>query len=206
MLENYKLHENGVIEQIEKGQFVYDTSYVKYYDNFKTNLSKIRLDFIEEVIDRKPTKILDVGYGNGDFIKHCLESNINGMFGSDISNYPIPDGARFVPFEKIFYQWFDVITFFDSLEHFHSLDFLSKLTVNFVVISLPWCHYFSDEWFRTWKHRKPNEHLWHFNPYSLTNLMTNHKFKLIEFSNVEDEVRKPIDDFSNILTAIFKKV
>ena len=56
-----------------------------------------------------------------------------------------------------------------------------------------------------WKHRKPNEHLFHFDENSLKNFMNSCGYKLIEISNIEDEVRTRYDkDLPNILTGIFK--
>ena len=63
----------------------------------------------------------------------------------------------------MFNQFYDIITFYDSLEHFEEIEFVKKLKCNYICISVPNCHYKNDEWFRNWKHRKPNEHLWHFN-------------------------------------------
>ena len=207
MINNYKIHSNGVIEQIEKKSFVYDVCYVKNYNNYggSIELSTLRLENIKKTINRLPQNILDVGYGNGDFIRHCLKSNIQ-MYGTDISNYPIPDNSKFIPFNEIFNIKFDVITFYDSLEHFWNIDFILNLQTNYVVISLPWCHNFSDEWFENWKHRKPDEHIWHFNDETLTNFMKQMNFKLVSFSNIEDIVRKPADDNNNILTAIYRKI
>jgi hypothetical protein len=72
-------------------------------------------------------------------------------------------------------------------------------------VSLPNCHYFSDEWFETWKHRRPNEHLWHFNETSLINFMNEIGYSKVNICNIEDTIRKHSHDYSNILTGIFKK-
>ena len=211
MLEGYRQHPNGVIEQIDKKPFVYDINYVSYYDKLGSEISRLRLDNIIKVIGKRPSYLLDVGYGNGDFIRHCLEhgeshSNHIYTWGTDISNYPIPKGAGFIPFDHILKNqpFFDVITFFDSLEHFQDISFLGKLNTEYVVVSVPWCHYFSDEWFENWKHRKVDEHIWYFNYNALSNLMKEHGFSLISVSNIEDAIRKPIDAYPNILTAVFK--
>ena len=72
-------------------------------------------------------------------------------------------------------------------------------------ISLPWCHNFSDEWFENWKHRRPDEHLWHFNQKSIEKFFNEMGFDMVVYSDIEDTIRKPSDEHPNILTCIFKK-
>ena len=93
-----------------------------------------------------------------------------------------------------------------SLEHFEDISFVKDLPCSYVCISLPWCHYFSDEWFENWKHRRPDEHLWHFNRNSLNEFMQECGFESIATSNIEDIIRKNNEQYSNILTGIFEKI
>jgi hypothetical protein len=95
---------------------------------------------------------------------------------------------------------------FDVLEHFDDIYTIKKIKTNYFIISIPECHYFSDEWFTSWKHRKPDEHIWHFNSKSLINFMNEIEFEVVCFSNVEDVIRKSNDNHSNIMTGIFKKI
>ena len=74
------------------------------------------------------------------------------------------------------------------------------------MISVPECHYFSDEWFVSWKHRRKDEHIWHFSSKSLIEFMNSQGFILINISNIEDNIRRPVDDIGNILTGVFKKI
>lgn len=59
--------------------------------------------------------------------------------------------------------------------------------------------------FENWKHRRPDEHLWHFNLESLTKFMQEICYEKITHSNIEDVIRKPSSDYTNILSAVFKK-
>ena len=43
------------------------------------------------------------------------------------------------------------------------LEFVKKLKCKYILISVPCCHYYSDDWFKNWKHRRPDEHIFHFN-------------------------------------------
>jgi hypothetical protein len=98
-----------------------------------------------------------------------------------------------------------VISFFDVLEHFEEIDFVKDLDCNYVYISLPWCHNFSEEWFMDWKHRRPDEHLWHFNEKSIENFFNEMGYDMVDYSNVEDLIRVSGEEYPNILTCIFKK-
>ena len=204
MLENYEKLSNGVIKQICYSPFSYNESYVKTrYDSYNelTNyMSYLRYGFIVGSINRDPKSILDVGYGNGSFLKVCSKT-VPKCYGYDVSDYPIPESCFKIDTLTL---PVDVITFFDSLEHFDDISIVNSLKCNYICISVPECHYISDEWFMNWKHRRPDEHLWHFNLESLNNFMNECGFSLVTYSNIEDIIRTPSSEYSNILTAIFK--
>ena len=206
MLTNYKQDEFGVIHQINRTPFTYDTSYIdKGYGTLRQltdEMAHLRLGYIRGAIDTPINSILDVGYGTGDFLKVC-QRTIPNCNGHDLFKELLPEGCNFI--ESITEQYFDVITFFDSLEHYPDIEFVRNLQCNYVVISLPWCHNINDEWFDTWKHRKPDEHLHHFNRASLQAFMNDKGFDLVTHNNVEDTIRQSASNHPNILTAVFKK-
>lgn len=208
MISNYKILDNGVIKQekIINKNIDYNIDYVNIrynsYGEKGLQMSYLRLGYILGTIGFIPTSILDVGYGNSDFLKVC-KNIIPECYGNDVSNYPLEDGIDFI--ENITEKYFDVVTFFDSLEHFNNIEFVKNLKCKYVCISLPWCHNFSDEWFLNWKHRREDEHIFHFNEKSLEIFMKTMGFELISFSNVEDTIRKTEFNYQNILTSVFKK-
>ena len=172
MLNNYAKNEFDVVYQIEKSKYIYDKNYIntRYncYGELTNYMSHLRLGYILGCIGCVPMSILDVGYGNGSFLKTC-SNIIQECFGHDISGYEIPDGCSFV--EDITSNHYDVITFFDSLEHYDNIDFVGDLKSSFICVSVPWCHYPNEDWFENWKHRREDEHLFHFNEKSLTKFM-----------------------------------
>lgn len=208
MIENYEITEDGVIKQIKviDSKKIYDNNYItNSYNSYgeKVNyMSYLRFGFMMGNITEPINKILDVGYGNGNFLKICSEF-IENCYGHDISNYPIPENCSFL--EDIFTDEFDVVCFFDSLEHFEDIEFLSKIKTKYVFISLPWCHYKTDDWFKEWKHRRPDEHLYHFNEKSIVKFMERQGYECRIISNVEDIIRKNKSEEKNILSCIFKK-
>ena len=165
-------------------------------------MSHLRLGFIVGSIGKVPDSILDVGYGNGSFLKTC-SNIIPKCFGHDVSNVKV-DQVEIV--DNIFDRHYEVITFFDSLEHFEDIYILDKLNCDYICISVPWCHNFDEEWFMNWKHRRPNEHLWHFDDISLKTFVEKQGFVQLNSTNVEDVIRKNNGTYPNILTSVFKKV
>ena len=208
-MENYKILNNGVIHQykllskLKEYNKDYINSRYNSYGEKGLQMAYLRLGHLLGVLGKIPKSILDIGYGNGDFLK-VSQKIIPNCYGNDISNYPTPDNVEFV--ENIKEKHFDVITFFDVLEHFENIEFVKDLKCNYIMISVPNCHFFSEEWFKNWKHRRPDEHIFHFNEESLNNYFKEMGFEKISCSNIEDIIRIPIDNNSNILTAIFKKV
>jgi hypothetical protein len=206
MTENYKITQDGVIEQIVKKQFNYDKAYGDRYSVFNSGLIEtLRLGYIIGSIGKVPDSLMDVGYGNGLFLSNC-KNFIKELHGNDIEPaYPLPEGINFVP--NILEKKVEVITFFDCLEHFHDIEFVKDLKCKYIVISLPWCYNgYNDEWFSTWKHRKPDEHLFHFNEVTLENFMNRQGYKMMNFCNLEDKIRTDKVLTPNILTACFYKI
>jgi len=206
MIENYKLTPDGVIEQIIKDEFIYDKSYGDRYHAFSTkNIENLRLGYIIGSIGKVPDSLLDVGYGNGDFLINS-KGLIKDLYGNDVEpSYPLPNGIDFI--SDITKKEVEVVCFFDSLEHFHDIEFVKDLKCKYVIISLPWCHGgHDDEWFLNWKHRKPNEHIYHFNEESLVKFMLRQGFELINYCNLEDNIRLDKNLTPNILTASFIKI
>lgn len=209
MIDNYTLTEDGVIKQVVKKPYTYGVEYSSTYDNLgelSNYMSYLRLGYIlgtiSSIYPNRIESLLDVGYGNGAFLS-AASKYIPRCYGTDISNsYPLPGDCKFV--DNIL-EYYDIITFFDALEHFNDIEFVKNLNCKYVCISLPWCHNISDEWFFSWKHRKPDEHLWHFNDKSLLAFMSRMGYSCINLSNIEDTIRNKKENESNILTGIFKK-
>jgi hypothetical protein len=208
ILENYEVVEFGIIKQQKIFKIEYNYQYSSQYNSYGSMtkyLSCLRLGILIDTIKKIPSSILDVGYGNGSFLSLC-SNTIPKCFGNDLhQTYKLPNNCEFV--DNIFEKEFEVITFFDSFEHFDDIFIVDKLKCNYIMISLPFCHYFSNEWFEKWVHRRPNEHLWHFNDKSLISFFESYGYKCIHQSNFEDVIRKreTYNNSENILTCIFEK-
>lgn len=201
----YSIDEYGVIHQENPQPYVYDQTYVSTYDTpeYQRNsdiLQALRLGFVIGSLGYKPDSILDYGYGNGAFMKF-IRPHIDKVYGYDVTCLPV-DGCHIVKeLRKV-----DVITFWDALEHVHDLSFVKDLDCKMIVISLPWCHEKGGDWFDTkYKHRKPNEHVHHFDIISLIRFMESIGWRDISDSHHEDIVRKSTHGRENILTMAFKR-
>jgi len=207
MLDNYSINEDGLIYQDKKEPFIYDVQYVKdrydTYGELNSYISHLRLGYILGSINEPINSILDIGYGNGAFLKTCKKS-IPKCYGFDITNYNVPENVTFV--NDWLNQEADVVTFFDVLEHFEDPYVIKSLKAKYVVVSVPWCHYTSDEWFENWKHRRPNEHLWFFNQKSIHNFAISTGYKVLNYRNLEDVIRTSIGSLENILTFTLQKI
>lgn len=208
MIENHEKLPNGIIHQLNSDKFIYDLNYIKKYidlDGIVRDMSYLRLGYLEGVIGHSPNSILDIGYGDGTFLSVCSKK-IKDCYGNDVTGYSVPDGCKFIDHDEILKTKVEVVTFFDSLEHFQDITFIKDLQTRYIMISVPECHYFSDEWFKNWKHRRPDEHLWYFNKDSLFCFMKEMGYRLLQFSNIEDIIRKADSSYSNILTGVFEKI
>ena len=200
----YYEDEHGVIHQVNATPYTYDESYVDTYlsPEYRERSAALMglrlgacLSAYSSVYNLRPTTILDVGYGDGSFLNLAKEIIAHPM-GMDVTGLPVPEGCT--KLEE--YQYADVVTYWDVFEHIEDLSFIKDLLAQVVVMSMP---NVEGKDFDVWKHRKPNEHLHHFTPESLTKLMDSYGWELLFVNHSEDTIRKGA--FNNILTAAFKR-
>jgi len=207
IMDNYEVLPNGVIKQLVVNKITYDYNYSNKYNHYgeKGNyLSYTRYGVLLGVLQRVPTSIVDVRYGNGSFLNVCKETIAN-VYGCDLSEYPVPEGCKKIMFKDI--SNVDVTCFFDSLEHFEDITLIKDLDTKYIFISVPWCHNLSPEWFINWYHRRENEHLYHFNDRSLVNFFNECGYDCLYMGCFEDIIRKnaALGELPNILSAVFRK-
>lgn len=206
----YALNQWGGYSQINPSVIDYNENYLDHYAGFNpsgTNkLNRLKYDFILKHADEFVDTILDFGYGTGSFLDLVAQSS--QAYGYDIIDCVDQKEIAWKKVENPFTVKVDCVTLWDVLEHIESFEFLLHLKTKYIAVSLPNCICESIEEFDSWKHRKPDEHLHHFNIDSLKVIMLEHGFELIKFNYEQDEIRKP-DEYScspNILQALFKKI
>ena len=178
----------------------YDQKYVAdRYDKYNTTevMSYLRLGLLKGFVTAG--RLLDVGYGNGSFVKLAKKGGFDA-YGNDVhgADYDVRECA--LEGDEV---W-DVVTFFDSMEHFPDLEVIRQLSKRaaYIVVSFPtrpndfpWSAY-------TWRHYRPGEHLHYFTVKSLTALLC--KSPLVT-TDMEDTIRGrgPSTANCNITTVVF---
>ena len=184
---------------------VYDAAYARQYDRRPhAEMSALRWRFIQRWLGlAMGSRVLDIGYGNGSLLKHARAHGME-VFGLDVHGEDF--GIPTVDYDTR--QTFDVICFFDSLEHFVGFDCLFRLRTAHVVVSLPARPDYLLDAPERWRHYKPGEHLHYFSHGSLGVLMGKWglRHKLAD-GLPEDELRGKLlvggQTYDNIYSAIY---
>lgn len=212
---HYELDHHGVLNQLDPKPFTYDEAYVACYDGPEYRaqsdlLMALRLGFVIGVLGGIPTRLVDYGCGNGAFCKFA-QKLVPRVTGLDVTGRRIKGVDVISQVGSRDSVYFDVFTFWDVLEHLPSLEFLRYIPTDHLVLSLPYCHYVTkgEGWFSDkYRHRKPNEHVRHFTPYSLRSVMEELGWRQVAMSTHEDIVRKSTygGELPNILSAAFQRI
>jgi len=178
----------------------YDFDYVHTrYDTYTTTdfMSHLRLGFVRS-IHPQPGRLLDVGYGNGSFLRLAQKAGYD-VYGNDVHGCGEKYGIREVSLNG---EAWDVVTFFDSLEHFESLELPRQICRNAhaVVVSVP-CLPDAEQDISTWRHYRPGEHLHYFTERSLAELL-GAKLR-VACLDLEDAVRGDRKGDWNIMTCAY---
>jgi hypothetical protein len=198
--KGYHLDMYGILTQDDLTVTAsYDEKYLTKYDKCPCEkMAELRYRLIRN-LPLVSGSIFDVGYGRGHLLRLCQKRGMLAV-GHDITYYKIPDAD--ITYSDLWGMNIDVMTFFDSLEHFPDLTFLRDITAKQVIVSVPWLPSWPAAKLAKWRHWRPGEHLRHFTPYSLRNLFFDIGYRLVCYGNPEDEIRTA-DHSPNILTAAF---
>lgn len=200
---------------------IYDSTYVAArYERYSTThqMSQIRVAVLEQVLKLYESLqqgtvsvdrglLLDVGYGNGDFIRFARKVGWNA-WGYDV-NPTRYEGVRQtrLPNEPNWPIRYRVITFFDALEHFEDLTHARWVShaADWLVLSFPAVPP-SFPFEKNWKHYRPGEHHLYFHPEGLANIFSHNgrKAELVYRSNPEDCIRQPTGEGPNIWTVALR--
>jgi hypothetical protein len=199
----YKFDRYQVLHQVDPQPFLYDGNYCATYDTPEYTrqnelLQGMRLAFATGVHGRPIQSILDIGFGNGAFMKFA-KKQIPVVYGHDISGVPVPAGCDFTEDINLAV---DVACFHDSLEHYPNIQFVKAMRPETIIISLPF--FPGTEKFATWPHLKKNEHIHYFDLESMRRWMWKMNWRMVAYSKHEDIVRRRDTDW-NILTAGFRR-
>ena len=154
---------------------------LRMYSPTAKQICEIRWNFVKEC---KPRVVLDYGSGCGFFKAFAPK-------GIEVDTYDLIE----VPQTGINHDDYDLITFWDVLEHCESFEFLNALLkkTDWVAVTVPikpdnvkWDDY---------KHYKPLEHIHHFQHESLAALFKTFGFKCVIAGQPECPPREMIGSF-----------
>lgn len=187
-------------KQLDPKPFSYNEEY-KGSQSTTLEMSYLRLGFLlsclstDEVKELKNWKICDVGSGNGIFGKVC-KSHFKYSAEYDLSGDTITK-------EELENTNWDVIVLTDVLEHYYDINDLFKIKFKYLFLSFPETPEVDDvESLSTWKHFKPNEHIWCLNYNGVKKWLEENNYSIVNYGNPEDLIRKSKDNSINITTLV----
>ena len=180
--------------------FDYGDSYVAgYADKPTRDMAYLRLGFLSAFYSQRG-KLLDVGAGDGAFVRAALQAGFDA-YAQDIAERN--DG---LPRVTALDGEFDVVTCFDSLEHFPDLLQIFRAKAAVYVVTIPHRPQdLTDDNVGEWRHYKPDEHLHYFSKESLGLFFHRAGYRLVAYASVEDAIRKGPGGDSNTMTYIFQR-
>jgi hypothetical protein len=198
MKEEYRVDEFGVYSQINPQPFDYTQEYQDKYKNYREDeMSSLRLGYIIGAIGAIPDSLVDVGPGSGAFALNASKIIKSVKINDTIKR----DDIALEWTDEPFSEPCEVLTMFDVMEHIEDLSFVERIRARYVVLSVP-CFPGIDK-FENWKHRRPDEHIHHFDEDSLVKFMASKGWRCFGVTNIEDIIRTSEENNPNIITACF---
>jgi len=190
---------------------VYDSKYCEKYvayskSGVNSKLQQLRWNTVlRHVISGK---LLDVGCGSGAFIQAAPAGF--EVHGQDVNRYCVVycNSIGLMVSETLPNEKFDVVSMFDSLEHFSSFDIVKQVRDLLkkngrLVLGIP---NFRAEFLANiddWRHYRPDEHVFGISEKSIYQVCERFGFELDEQNDDESEVRQPE---GNISIYVLRKV
>lgn len=171
------------IEQVYNHANIYNISYISEYtkraDSDKgRRIYQSRWDLVEKYCSGHMT-LLDYGCATGAF--HKSSSNGFQCFGFDVNPYS--------EFNREYDNSIDILTMWDVIEHLNDpLEPIRKYKPKWLFVSTPNAAAVNGD-LKHWKHYKPGEHIWYFDPISITKLLNDGGYIVREVNYSEGAIR-----------------
>jgi len=193
-------YDQGFIKQTEHAEFKYDLTY-KARQGTNAEMSYLRLGWLSASLSYEQLRemaAVDIGCGNGEFIRHC-QGAFARLAGYDLCGNSISQ-------EELEATNWDLVVLSDVLEHMDDIGYLFRLKWLYAMISFPETPAVkSFDELRKWRHFKPNEHIYHLDGEGLVAWMRNMDpdIVLMNSGNFEDLIRTRWDErVTNISTVL----
>lgn len=188
--ENYISHSD-----IQKGFFF------KIYHSVRNYMLKKKRNLVCSQTKLNSGKLLDIGTGTGYFPNAMIEAGwkAEGIEQDEKTRSYATSKFGFKvygtsEFQKLPSEGFDAVTMWHVLEHVHDVDgYLKKIFSilnpnGILIVAVPNHKSFDQNHYKEfWAAWDIPIHLWHFNPYTMKNLLEKHGFK------VEKKIAMPFD-------------
>lgn len=174
-----------IVKDVYETQNIYNGEYFDKYvalgeSELGGEIYKSRWEMIEKHC-HGDKKLLDYGCASGAFISSAR----NGFI---VSGYDINPHSPY--HEKPEDSVVDILTMWDVVEHLNDpQEPIRRYSPDYVFLSTPNLHDNVD--FDSWKHNRPGEHLHYFNETSLTEMLNDLGYKILDMNFVEGKLRSP---------------
>jgi hypothetical protein len=179
----------GFWKQTNPQPFDYSLEY-KQSQSTNTDMSFLRIGWISAFLPHaliRKISVVDIGSGNGTFVN--VGKNVFGSCcGYDVNGESITR-------EELYAKHWDMVVLSDVLEHFEDIEDLFKMKWEFCFVSFPETPKVKSAIdLESWRHYKPNEHLWCLNVEGMIRWFEDHRCRVVGSSSVEDVLRRRWDD------------
>jgi SAM-dependent methyltransferase len=166
-------------------------------ESWITNYSNYRISRLRRYLSGA-TKALEIGCAEGDFVERIKQLGIAESVGVELSK-PTADAGRLLGRDirdgdvrgcNFSAGYFDIVQAHHVVEHIHDLrEFLGEVhrvlkRGGHFYVSLPRYNSIFVRKDPTWIGWYPQQHFWHFSEKTLTRLMNEHKFRLVDIAVV----------------------
>lgn len=168
----------------------YDQAYFDKYVGYAATdrgreITRARVDMVRQHVGR-PASLLDVGIGCGQFLDACWHEGWAASRGCDVN----PAGLAWLRERKALdapaWHTYEVVTFWDSIEHIFDLDGALARAETWVFVAMP---VFTDlGHVRRSRHFRPDEHFWYFTDAAFRAFMAGAGFDVVDSTEREVEL------------------
>lgn len=192
----------GFIKQVDAKPFRYDEAYTNRQSTTHA-MAYLRLGVMMAVIGYetlKQSRTLEIGPGSG-MLMDVIRPHVASIDGYDVG----PSRWSTLNHTQATSRPFDLLVACDVIEHMPDIEALFSYNFTHAYISLP-CPPDDITVFGTWRHFKPDEHLWYLPAHAFIKWVGCHGYAVIYHGSPEDAIRHRWNStLPNVSTCILQR-